>query len=217
MIRVIIHLDYHLMKLHKIIIIGAGGHARSCIDVIEQEKRFKIAGLIERKKKSSFKIFKHSIIGTNKNLKELSNKIPYALIGVGQIKTFNIRKNLYKKVVKAGFKLPIIISPEAYVSPHAKIKEGTIVMHGAIVNAGAIIGKNCIINSNALVEHDAIVGDHCHIATGAIVNGQVTVGTGSFIGSGVITKQSVSIGKNSIIGAGVFLKRDIESDQVIKN
>ena len=31
---------------NKLILIGAGGHARSCIDVIEQEGKFKITGIV---------------------------------------------------------------------------------------------------------------------------------------------------------------------------
>ena len=32
-----------------ILIGGGGGHCRSCIDVIEQEQKFKIAGIIDKK------------------------------------------------------------------------------------------------------------------------------------------------------------------------
>ena len=32
-----------------ILLIGSGGHARACIDVIEQEGRFRIGGLVEKK------------------------------------------------------------------------------------------------------------------------------------------------------------------------
>ena len=32
--------------MDKILLIGAGGHARSCIDVLEEENQFEIAGLI---------------------------------------------------------------------------------------------------------------------------------------------------------------------------
>ena len=34
--------------MDKILLIGAGGHARSCIDVIETVGQFRIAGLIEK-------------------------------------------------------------------------------------------------------------------------------------------------------------------------
>lgn len=32
--------------MNDIVLIGAGGHASSCIDVIEAEDRFRIAGLV---------------------------------------------------------------------------------------------------------------------------------------------------------------------------
>ena len=38
--------------MKKIILVGAGGHAVSCIDVIRQEKKFKISGLVDNKKVS---------------------------------------------------------------------------------------------------------------------------------------------------------------------
>ena len=34
----------------QILLIGAGGHARSCIDVIERENKYKIYGLVGLKK-----------------------------------------------------------------------------------------------------------------------------------------------------------------------
>ena len=37
--------------MKKIILIGAGVIRRSCIDVIQQEKKFKIVGLVDNKKK----------------------------------------------------------------------------------------------------------------------------------------------------------------------
>ena len=36
--------------MHRLIIIGAGGHAKSCIDVIECEKKYKILGLFDKNK-----------------------------------------------------------------------------------------------------------------------------------------------------------------------
>ena len=36
--------------MKKIILIGAGGHCMSCVDVIELQHKFKIVGLIDNKK-----------------------------------------------------------------------------------------------------------------------------------------------------------------------
>ena len=196
--------------MEKIILIGGGGHCKSCIDVIEMQKKFRIIGLIDKKK--NFFSLNYKIIGTDKNLKKFSKKIKYALVTTGQIKNSKIRENLFKKLKKNGFKLPVIISPLSYVSKHASIGEGSIVMHGSIINAGAKIGKNCIINSRALVEHDAIVGDHCHLSTGSIVNGGVVIKKNSFIGSGAVIKQDVKIGKNCFINANLFLSKNLKDN-----
>ena len=197
--------------------IGAGGHARSCIDVIEMSGQFKIVGLIEKEGTNRQVNMGYSIIGTDNELEELRKKYNYALITVGQIKSAETRIKLFKLLQEMNYILPLIISPRAYVSKHAKIGDGTIVMHGSIVNTNATVGKNCIINNNVLIEHDVKIGNHCHIATGAIMNGEITVGKASFIGSRVVTKQCISIGNNCVIGAGVVLNSDVESDQVIKS
>ena len=203
--------------MDKIILIGAGGHARSCMDVIEHAGQFKIAGLIDKNGSSNQDNLGYSIIGHDDDLQNLRHKYSYSLIAIGQIKSSVTRIKLYQLLKGMDYTLPVIISPRAYLSKHAQIGEGTIVMHDAMVNANARIGKNCIINNKVLIEHDAVIGDHCHISTGAIVNGEVIIGNESFMGSGAITKQSISIGNNCVIGAGVVVKRDIESDQVIKN
>ena len=203
--------------MDKILLIGAGGHARSCIDVLEEENQFKIAGLIEKGKSISNESLGYPVIGTDDNLKVLRQQYKNALITVGQIKSPKIRIKLYQLLKELDFTLPVIVSSQAYVSKHAQIGEGSIIMHGVIINANAKIGNNCIINNRALIEHDAVIGDHCHIATGAIINGEVSVENETFIGSGAVTKQAISIGKNCVIGAGVVLKNDIESNKVDKN
>ena len=201
--------------MDKILLIGAGGHARSCIDVIETASKFKIAGLVEKDKGGTNTNLGYPIIGNDNDLDNLRNDYDYALVTVGQIKTPEIRIKLFKLLIELDFTLPTIISPHAYVSKHAQIGEGSIVMHGAIINANAKIGKNCIINNRSLIEHDVVIGDHCHIATGAIINGEVSVGNETFIGSGVVTKQCISIGNNSIISVGEILKTDVDSNIVV--
>ena len=203
--------------MDKILLIGAGGHALSCIDVIETGGQFEIVGLVEKDESMTNANLGYSIIGTDNDLKGLRQQYNNVFITVGQIKSAEIRIKLFQMLKKLDFKLPVIISPQAYVSKHAQIGEGSIIMHGAIVNANAKVGKNCIINNRTLIEHDAMIGDHCHIATGSIINGEVSVGNETFIGSCTVTKQCISIGDDCIIGAGLIIKNDITTNQVVKN
>lgn len=194
--------------MNEILLFGAGGHARSCIEVIESEGKFRIAGIVGLKEELHQDILGYKVIGTDQDLRFLVADYPHALITVGQIKSPNTRIKLYKELLEAGFVLPVVVSPNAYVSPHAKLGNGSIVMNGAIINANARIGVNCIINSRALLEHDVEVGDHCHISTGAILNGNVRVGSSSFVGSGTLTKHGISIGAGCVVGMASVLRHD---------
>lgn len=193
---------------NSLILIGGGGHCKSCIDVIEQEGSYAIAGILDKAELVGTQIFDYSIIGTDEEIARLAIN-HYFLITVGQIKSPATRVAIYAKLKEAGAKIAAIISPRAYISRHARLGEGSIVMHGAIVNASATIGNNCIINSHALVEHDAIIHDHCHIATGAIINGGVEVKEQTFIGSRVMAREYISIGAKSFVAGGVNIYRDL--------
>jgi sugar O-acyltransferase (sialic acid O-acetyltransferase NeuD family) len=188
--------------MKNIILIGGGGHCKSVIDVIEQEGRFEIAGIVDKPELLGSNIFGYPFIGCDTDLDNLVKKYQYALITIGQIKSPSPRIKLFNLAIKAGFILPNIISPYAYVSKYSIIGSGTVVMHNAIVNASASIGDNCIINSKALIEHDCSISKHCHISTNATINGGVTVKTGCFVGSGSTTKESITIEENSFVKVG---------------
>ena len=196
------------MSKPKIILIGAGGHAHACIDVIEQHDQYQIAGLVGMPEEMHTRHFGYSVIATDGDLPQLAKDYQYALITVGQIQTLDHRMRLYQQATELGFQLPAIIAPSAHVSRHATIGSGTIVMHGAIVNAGARVRNNCIINTRALLEHDATVEDHCHISTGAILNGDVHIGAGSFVGSGSIIKEGITLGKRCVVGMGLAVRHN---------
>ena len=198
------------MSKPELILIGAGGHARSCIDVIEQQGQYQIVGLVGLPEQKHAQQFGYTVIASDDALDELAKLYHYALITIGHVQTAEHRLRLYQQAAQCGFQLPAIIAPTAHVSRHAAIGTGSIVMHGAIVNAGARVGNNCIINSRALIEHDTNVEDHCHISTASILNGDVTVGSGSFIGSGCIIKEGVGIGKGCVVGMGLTVRHKLD-------
>lgn len=205
-----------MKKNKQIVLLGGGGHCRSCIDVIELGGEYAIAGIIETaaKRNQHQELLGYSIIGTDADLSAIARKYS-CLITVGQIKNVDPRRRLFEQLQDLEASMPVIISPLAHVSGHAEIGPGSIIMHGAIINAGARIGKNCIINSQALIEHDAVIADHCHISTGAIVNGGTIVGTESFLGSRSVTYEYIEIGAQSLIGGGTIVRKSIPEKSVV--
>jgi sugar O-acyltransferase (sialic acid O-acetyltransferase NeuD family) len=197
------------MSKPALLLVGAGGHAKACIDVIEQEDKFRIIGLVGSPVEVGTHVLGYEVLGADDVLSELLSTTQYALIAVGQIGTNDVRSKLFSKITNIGFLSPIVVSPLAYVSPHAVVGKGTVVMHCATINAGARIGDNCIINSHALIEHDVVVEDQCHIATSVTINGGSTVGKFSFVGSGTTIRESITIGQSCSIGMGMSVRHDL--------
>ena len=197
--------------MKKIILLGAGGHAKACIDVIKSEKKYEIYGIINKKIEKKLDNFfdEYKILGDDSVLKNISKITNNVHLAIGMITNFNLRINIYKKILSNDLKVTKIISPLSYISSTSYVGDGTSVMHHAIINSNSKIGINSIINSKSLIEHDVIIGNNTHISTGAIVNGGVSIGDNVFIGSGSIIYNNIKISSNNIIPAGSIIKNNI--------
>ncbi|MCJ0741510.1 acetyltransferase [Pedobacter montanisoli] len=192
-----------------LILIGGGGHCKSCIDVIEYTEEFNIIGILDKKELTGNKILSYDIIGTDEDI--LKFKKCSFLITVGQIKSSAVRRNIYHNLVANELNLATVISPRAYVSKHASIGKGTIVMHDAMINSAVTVGYNCIINTKALIEHDTVVGNHCHISTAAVLNGNCKIGDDVFMGSNATLANQIIVTDEVIVGAGITVIKNINS------
>lgn len=202
------------MNKLNLILIGGGGHCKSCIDVIEHEGRYNIVGILDLPQKIGEKILGYEIFGSDDDILKYHDLNYVFLVTLGQIKSATIRKNIFDKLEAIGAKIATIKAPTAFVSNHALIGKGTIVMHNAFVNAGVKIGKNNIINSGCNIEHDVVIGDHCHISTQTVVNGDCEIGSCNFIGSNSTIVNQIKIGDNVVIGAGSMVNKDLDSNKV---
>lgn len=197
------------MNKPEIILVGGGGHCKSCIDVVETEDKYQIKGIIDLPSELGKKVLGYSVIGNDDDLPDFAEKGYYFLITLGHMGETSLRKKLFNIIKSNGGNLPIIISPNSHVSKHSYIGEGTIVMHNAIVNSETRIGNNCIINNQALIEHDVFVGNDCHISTSAIINGNCRVGNNCFIGSKSAIKNGIEVINGSFLGIGSILTKSI--------
>lgn len=184
-----------------ILLIGGGGHAKACIDVIEQEGKYRIYGIIDGPalRNNQTRVFNYPILGGDEILESTFKKVQCAFIAVGQITTPTPRVNIYQNLKRIGYNLPHIISPLAHIARNVQISEGSIIMHHALINTNAKVGKVCIINSKALVEHDCEVGDFCHLSTASVLNGGCTIGEKSFVGSNMIIPHTTHLASQSLL------------------
>jgi len=62
-----------------IVLIGGGGHCRSCIDVIEEEGKYAIAGIVVRDHAHREEVPGYEIIGTDADLPRLVKEYPISI------------------------------------------------------------------------------------------------------------------------------------------
>ena len=194
---------------------GGGGHCRSVIDTIEEEGRYKIAGILDMPENVGTNILGYPIIGTDSDFHLLSKSYTNFLITIGHIKSNEIRKRIFGQLKSIGCFMPTIISPAARISKHSSIGEGTVVLHHSVVNASASIGVNCIINTASVIEHDVKVGNHCHVGPGACINGGCNIQDNCFIGSNAVLVQGIEVHKDSLIAAGTVLRSNVNQPMLM--
>lgn len=198
----------------QLILIGAGGHAQACLDVIEAGGQWDLFGWIAPDKTPGQEHWGAPVLGGDEALKDHAEPGRAALVALGHMGDSALRRKLFDLALSLGFDLPVIAAPSAHLSPRAQLGRGTIAMHQVTIQAGALVGENCILNDHALVEHSAQIGDDVHLSTGALVNGEAQVGAGAFIGSGAVIKEGVKLSAGVVIGAGAVVLKDLSEPGV---
>lgn len=193
----------------EIILVGGGKHCKAVIDVIEQENKFTIAGIVDFKERIGEKILNYPIIACDDDLTTLSQQFQHFCITLGQGKSNQSRVKTYNLLTQLKVNLPTIISPRAYVSKYSTIGNSNVIMHGAIINSATVIGNNNILNTFCLLEHDVEIGNHNHISTRTTLNGSVIIGSNCFIGSGSVIIDKLNIWSGVIIGANGLVINNI--------
>ena len=203
------------MSLTDIIVIGAGGHAHSVIDVIESGSRYKVRGLIDSNRQVGDDVFGYQVLAEQADLKALLRDSSCELvIAIGD----NFYRHRLHQQINAQIpdaKFATLIHPRACVSRRSYIGTGSVVMAGAIVNAGCQIADGVIVNTAAVVDHDCIVGSFASVAPNVTMGGSVCIGARSSIGLGAKLVHRIKLGKDICVGAGSLVLKSIDTDCVV--
>jgi UDP-perosamine 4-acetyltransferase len=201
----------------KVIGLGAGGHAKVVIEILQADDGYELVGLLDRKPDlQNQRVLGVPVLGNDELLPILKNEgIRHFFVGLGSIGDTTPRRRLFELAWHYDMQPVNAIHPQAIVSPSADAGQGVTMMAGAVLNACASLGANVVINTGAIVEHDCVIGDHVHIATGAKLASTVQVGAGAHIGAGATVRQCLTIGAGAIIGAGAVVIRDVAPHTVV--
>ncbi len=204
--------------MSRIVIIGAGGHARVLIEAIAADSSATVCAVVDQDPLLwGASLSGIPIAGGDDHLKSLHENTgcDSFVVAIGGIKNFSLRRRLYIDAQAIGLAPYTVRHSSCECSASAVIADGCQLLVRAVVNAGAQIQENVIINTAAVVEHDCIIGSHTHIAPQACLAGGVRVGNESHIGMGAVVNENLSIGARSVVGAGAVVIADVPDNTVV--
>ena len=194
------------------IVLGAGGHAKVCIDLLKCTGR-EVLGYVAPISGSKV-ILGSKYIGDDESVISYNPEDIVLVNGIGYMPRTTLRFNLYKKFKDCDYQFLTMAHPHAVIASEVMLGEGVQIMAGAIIQASVKVSKNSVVNTKASVDHDCVIGADCHIAPGATLSGGVILKDRVFIGAGATVIQGVCISKNTVVAAGSIVREDIKSESV---
>ena len=183
-------------------LVGAGGHARSLIKLLEGGER-RISGIYD----GSFRSDSHEtvggypLIGSTENI---SNQDLLVLAVGDNVKRGALFRNFSPNILKET-----LLHRCAHVESDVQLGMSNQLFGHTFLNAEASLGDNNIINTGAIIEHECRVGSHNHISVGAVLCGRVTLGDFCMIGAGTVIIDKIKVCSHVIVGANSTVIHDI--------
>jgi sugar O-acyltransferase (sialic acid O-acetyltransferase NeuD family) len=202
--------------VRRLAIVGAGGHGREVLDVVEAINResaaFELVGFVADRADHEVLARRGAAhLGSVDDL--ASRRIPGVdgdvdlVLAVGDPTT---REVLARRLgVLDPTWVVALVHPLASIGSDVTLGAGTVVAAGARVTTNVRVGLHVQVNVNAVISHDCIVADHATLSPGVLVNGAATIGTGALIGTGGVVTPGRTVGDWAVIGAGAVVVRDV--------
>jgi sugar O-acyltransferase (sialic acid O-acetyltransferase NeuD family) len=206
----------HNVRNNKIVVVGASGHAKVIVDILQREGKYEIMGFLDRVRSAGDELMGYPILGSDESLPELmvSHGIMGAIVAIGD--------NFLRSKVAACIRelcpsLTFVraIHPSASLANGVTVGEGSAIMAGACVNSNTSIGRFCIVNTGSSLDHDSSLGDFASLAPGVTTGGNCHIGMYSAVCIGATLSDGIQIGEHSIVGAGSLVLKSIESLLVV--
>ncbi len=203
------------MAAERLLILGASGHARVLIDIVEKQGVCDIIGLLDPRHAELPERMGYPVLGPDEMLAALvaEHGITCLLLAIGENR---LRRRVAQYASKAcpalGFHTAI--HPDSSLARDVKLGEGTVVMAGARINSGCRVGRHAILNTNCSLDHESRLGDFASMGPNTASGGNCDIGEEAMIGIGANLLPGVTVGARTQVGGGATVTRDLPDDCV---
>jgi len=195
------------------LIIGAGGFALECLEILYQnDYQEKIIFFDNINKEiNPYIIEKFEVIRDFKQLDKIKTSF---ILGIGNPVA---RKFLYEKLtIEYNLKSSQLISSKSIIGKVENfIGQNVNIMTGTVITSQCIIGNSVLINLNCTIGHGTEIGNFVEICPGVNISGNCTIEEGVFVGTGAVLLPGINIGKGAVIAAGAVVTKDVQANTMV--
>lgn len=204
------HFFIMINQSQSLVIVGAGGHAKSVCD-IAMELGYPVECFIDSKKSGE------SLLGfpIRSSVSELGKLhfFSFAIaIGDNQVRK-RIANELLKEIEINNF--PSLVHPRATISRFSKIGAGSVMMAGSLLGPNSSVGQFSILTTQSSLDHDSEMLDFSILCPGSMTGGRVKIGNLCMVGMGAMIKDQVQLGDGCAVGANSFVYHDVEPNHLV--
>lgn len=197
------------------LLIGAKGHAKEVIGVLDQCGGLKGVCMFDDVSKDLPKAVygRFRVLNSNADVLREFRKDRRFILALGGTE---LRRKMALRFSSLGGELFSLVSPSARIgSFDVHLGKGLNVMNGVMVSNSVNVGEGTLLNANVAVHHDTQIGKYCEVSPGAIITGRCHIGDFCCIGSGAVLLPGVKLGSNVVVGAGAVVHRDVKDGMVV--
>jgi sugar O-acyltransferase (sialic acid O-acetyltransferase NeuD family) len=192
-----------------VVVVGAGGHGREAIDIVEAVNRvsptFDVLGVVDDRGDVDGLLARRGLplLG---GLDVLDGLDAAYVAGVG---SGDGRRQVEVAAQAAGLAPVTLVHPTAVLGSDLRLGPGFVAAALAQVTTNVTTGRHVHLNIGATVSHDCVLDDYVTLSPGCHVSGNVRLEAGVTLGVGAVVRQGVTIGEGTFVGAGAVVVGDL--------
>lgn len=199
----------------RMVIVGAGGHGRELLDIIEATgRREDFFGFVDDgdlTDDAADRLARRAAVVLG-DVAWLANAGLDYTLGIG---SSTARRRIDASLAGSGGRPVGLTHPSATVGSDVHRGDGVVIAARATITTNVSIGRHTHVNVGCAVQHDSRLGDFVTVSPGVFINGDVVIGSDVFIGTGAIVTRGVAVGDGATIGAGAVVLSDVATGETV--